>query len=316
MSGQCSVDRGEFQPSSGRLDNPANRRKARTTLDELAQSSITITIDHLIFLCGIAVFATWLLGTGLGRRALLDAPPRRNRMLPQTPFIPFFVWFVGVSGMQWGIEQLIGTLGGWQGRFLEHAIYGFGALLTSIIILIIARFSFARGLRGFGLRLKTIPKDVVLAVVTLLAIWPLVMAMIHVTLEVTKAIYGPDFEMPRHPQLELMTESAVVPLQILIAVLAVVAAPLVEELLFRGMFQTVIRSYLQRPWLAIFMTSAMFASVHLNRTHWPALFVLGIGLGYAYEKSGSLWRPIFMHAMFNGVTIAVALIDQSAGGVS
>lgn len=282
-------------------------------MDELEQSAVTITPDHVVFLCGIAVFATWLLGTGLGRRALRDAPPRRNCLLPVTPFIPFFVWFVGVAALQWVVEQLIGSLAGWQGQFLEHLIYGVGALVTSVVILVVARFSFARGLKGFGLRLRTIPKDLGLAFVTLLAIWPLVIAMIHVTLEVTKILYGQDFEMPKHPQLELMTESVVVPLQILIAVLAVVAAPLVEELLFRGLFQTVIRSYLQRPWLAIFVTAAMFASVHLNRTHWPALFVLGVGLGYAYEKSGSLWRPIFMHAMFNGVTIALVLIEPSAG---
>jgi membrane protease YdiL (CAAX protease family) len=47
----------------------------------------------------------------------------------------------------------------------------------------------------------------------------------------------------------------------------------------------------------------MFAAVHSNVEHWPALFVLGVGMGYAYEKSGSLWRPIFIHALFNGVTI-------------
>ncbi|MFC1763630.1 type II CAAX prenyl endopeptidase Rce1 family protein [Planctomycetota bacterium] len=27
-------------------------------------------------------------------------------------------------------------------------------------------------------------------------------------------------------------------------------------------------------------------------------------MGYSYEKSGSLWRPIFIHALFNGVTVA------------
>jgi membrane protease YdiL (CAAX protease family) len=30
-------------------------------------------------------------------------------------------------------------------------------------------------------------------------------------------------------------------------------------------------------------------------------------LGYAYEKSGSLFRPIFMHVFFNGMTMAFQL---------
>jgi membrane protease YdiL (CAAX protease family) len=41
--------------------------------------------------------------------------------------------------------------------------------------------------------------------------------------------------------------------------------------------------------------------------------MLALGLGYAYEKSGSLWRPIFMHALFNGITIATVLTQQPAG---
>jgi membrane protease YdiL (CAAX protease family) len=37
------------------------------------------------------------------------------------------------------------------------------------------------------------------------------------------------------------------------------------------------------------------------------LFVLGVTMGYAYEKSGSLLRSIFIHAMFNGISIVANL---------
>jgi len=279
-------------------------------LNAFGQLATVISVENLIVLAGIAVFSAWLLDTSLGRRALVQAPTRRNRMLPLTPMIPFFVWFVGTASLQWAVEELIGTLGGWQGQFLDHLLYGIGAAVTVVLILIIARMDFARGLKGFGLRLHRLPRDAGCAFVTLLAVWPVVLGMIHVTMEVMKIIYGQDFEIPKHPQLELMTESPPVPLQVLLVVLAVVVAPLVEELLFRGMFQTLLRSYLDRPWVAIFVTSALFASVHLNRTHWPALFALGVGLGYAYEKSGSLWRPIFMHALFNGVSVIATLAQE------
>ena len=36
---------------------------------------------------------------------------------------------------------------------------------------------------------------------------------------------------------------------------------------------------------------------------------LSMGLGYAYEKSGSLFQSIFMHALFNGEMIAAALLQ-------
>jgi hypothetical protein len=122
--------------------------------------------------------------------------------------------------------------------------------------------------------------------------------------------------MPRHQGIDIVTESTVVSLQVIVIVGAVVIAPVSEELLFRGLFQTTLRSYSERPWLSIFITSLIFASVHENVTHWPALFVLAVGMGYAYEKSGSLWRPIFIHALFNGLTLLAAWADQSNGAAS
>jgi hypothetical protein len=81
-------------------------------------------------------------------------------------------------------------------------------------------------------------------------------------------------------------------------------------LLFRGLFQTMIRSYVGRPWPAIAIASILFAVIHQDAEHWPALFVLALGLGYSYEKSGSLLRAIFMHAMFNGISIVAVLAES------
>jgi hypothetical protein len=89
---------------------------------------------------------------------------------------------------------------------------------------------------------------------------------------------------------------------------------LLEEMLFRGFFQTAIRSVwefrnLNGAWPSILISSALFAIVHANPGHWPALFVLAVCLGYAYEKSGSLFRPIFIHSFFNAATI-IAVLTQ------
>jgi membrane protease YdiL (CAAX protease family) len=35
----------------------------------------------------------------------------------------------------------------------------------------------------------------------------------------------------------------------------------------------------------------------------PALVILGIVLGYNYERSGRLWAPIMIHALFNALSI-------------
>ncbi len=271
-------------------------------------NSVTI-VDKVLFTAGVLFFARWLLTTSLGRTALVDSPPRRNRMAPYAPLIPFGIWILGTALLESIAHEIVGSLAGWRGPFMENMVYCLGAVLTIAVILFIARFTFARGLRGFGLRPRTIARDLGWAWITLLAVWPIVLAMIVVTIQAGKALLGPKFEMPKHMGLELITESPALALQILIIVLAVVIAPLVEEMLFRGMIQTTLRSYIGRPWPAIIITSALFASVHANGTHWPALFTLAVGLGYSYEKSGSLFRPIFMHALFNGLTIAAALTE-------
>ena len=60
-------------------------------------------------------------------------------------------------------------------------------------------------------------------------------------------------------------------------------------------------------WLSIAAGAALFAIAHANTGHWPALFILGVCLGYAYEKSGSLLRPIFIHSIFNATMVVSAL---------
>jgi membrane protease YdiL (CAAX protease family) len=155
------------------------------------------------------------------------------------------------------------------------------------------------------------------------------MAAMRMTLFFARLIYGPEYQIPRHDQLKVLTDYPQLQLRILTFVVAAVVAPVLEEMMFRGLLQTVIRSYLEtrniiphqngldspcltagrnRAWIAIFITSALFAMVHGNIPHWPALFVFGLCLGYSYEKSGSLFRPIFIHAFFNASSLILVLL--------
>ena len=40
----------------------------------------------------------------------------------------------------------------------------------------------------------------------------------------------------------------------------------------------------------------------------PALFVLSLGLGWLYERTGSLWAVMLMHALFNASQITFTLL--------
>ncbi len=265
------------------------------------------TIEDVVLLTGIVFLASWLIRTSLGRNALVNSPPRRNNMPVYMPFIPLFVWLGPVSLAAYAANWLAGDLKQWQSDFLDNLVLCAGALLTATLIIFLARATFARRLKGFGLDVKTIHKDILAAFANLLAVWPLVLAMIIITTFFGKLIWGQEFQMQQHYELELISEHSELPLRISIIVLTVLVGPVLEEMLFRGFFQTTIRSFLTKPWLSIVISSFLFATVHQNIEHWPALFALAVCLGYAYEKSGSLFRPIFIHALFNGSTIILTL---------
>ena len=270
----------------------------------------TITASDFIWLAGLLLFACWLLDTSLGRKALNDSMPRRNSMPPYLPLVPLMFWFGAVSMAVVLVQKLTPGMQGWQKIFRDHVVMSIGAVLTIALMISLAHIHFARRLKGFGLNIRTIVKDFFIAIVNLLAAWPLMMAAITVTVLLAKLLSGQEYQMQQHQQLEMITEYPQLPLRIMIVFVAVVIAPLLEELLFRGFIQTTIRSFFNirnSGWPAIAASSVFFAIMHEDPGHWPALFVLGVCLGYSYEKSGSLFRPIFIHLFFNASSVATAL---------
>jgi uncharacterized protein len=80
----------------------------------------------------------------------------------------------------------------------------------------------------------------------------------------------------------------------------VIIAPIVEELIFRGVIMTgFIRNY--RVGWAIFFSALLFALFHLNPWQFPATFFLGIVLGWLRIRTGSVLACICGHAIHNGL---------------
>jgi membrane protease YdiL (CAAX protease family) len=78
----------------------------------------------------------------------------------------------------------------------------------------------------------------------------------------------------------------------------ILAAPVMEELLFRGiMLDGLLKRY--RPLTAILMTSLIFGIVHLNPYQFVIGFVLGVLLGWVYLRTGSVAQCIVIHMSAN-----------------
>ncbi|OBV39121.1 CPBP family intramembrane glutamic endopeptidase [Janthinobacterium psychrotolerans] len=87
-----------------------------------------------------------------------------------------------------------------------------------------------------------------------------------------------------------------------LSALAVLAAPLCEEFIFRGLIQGGLRRSLP-AWQALIIGAAIFAIVHPPAAMLP-VFVLGLCTGWTYEKSGALLAPMLVHASYNAAMLA------------
>ncbi len=88
---------------------------------------------------------------------------------------------------------------------------------------------------------------------------------------------------------------------------AVVLAPVAEELLFRGLLFRYARGRLPR-WGALLLPAAVWAALH-GLTAFGPLLALGVVLELAYERTGNLAVPMCAHALFNLNTILLLLLD-------
>ena len=115
------------------------------------------------------------------------------------------------------------------------------------------------------------------------------------------------------PQQEVasITEGTTTVIEGVVIVLMVgVAAPVVEEVLFRGMLLSRLVRSMRTGW-AVVIQAAVFGGVHLLDPSaiaaLPGLFLIGVVLGYAAIRSRNLSLPILIHAGVN-LTAAVLLI--------
>jgi uncharacterized protein len=96
------------------------------------------------------------------------------------------------------------------------------------------------------------------------------------------------------------------PVSFLRIAMIVVAAPIFEELLFRGV---ILNGFLKRysPMKAILLSSFLFGLIHLNPWQFITAFGLGLMLGWLYWKTGSLLPCIFLHYVNNALATVANL---------
>ncbi len=88
----------------------------------------------------------------------------------------------------------------------------------------------------------------------------------------------------------------------------VILAPVVEEIIFRGLVYRAIR----QRWAvlpAVVVTGIIFAAFHYDEARLIPLVFIGAFFAFAYERTGSLWGSIVAHAGLNAMVVAVTVLN-------
>lgn len=192
----------------------------------------------------------------------------------------------------------------------------------------------------FGLSLRGTARDLKIGAVAFLLLTPLT----QVSFLIATKFYPPQ----KHP-LEEMLRSEKLDWQIIPLAFAasMILAPLVEELIFRGLIQGWLSSLYARKKhptpelepelesaqslfiplplqefspsgasiqsarvMPILITSLIFAGVHYPQMPAPfAIFVLSLGLGILYQRTQRLLPSITLHALFNGFNTTMMVLQ-------
>jgi len=285
--------------------------------------------EHLWYFVSLTIIFVWLRKNKNGKDLLARAPLRRNHLqfLDVLMILLLYISFsLAVSKIMPPPENP-----SLAKQDLAFFIMAVGYVVISIIIIILGRQRFNQRLSGMGLTLKQLGRNAGRAFTYSISVFGITFFTLSVTLMICQLCgYR---EIQKHNLLDMLEKEMPLKSVILIVTLPAVFAPILEELLFRGLLQSYLVEILTRNklplredadfpdrianrnrWPAIFIASGIFAVFHGNPQHWPALFILACGLGYVYERRQSLIIPITMHSLFNILVLLATLFSKGQSG--
>jgi len=257
-----------------------------TLLSSLAYAGLALALAARVFgreqiLLGGSFSWRWLL-RGDGKRAAVPTP---GLMLTLFPLAVVGLFYVSLSLASLGLQTIL-------------LATQYGVLLLPVLALAVARkFPLAQTFSLHRPHWRSLVGAVLIGLSASVAIGGLVLRLAP-----------PPDSMVRELQEMLQFGDAPAPLWKLWLLIAFTPA-LCEETFFRGLMLSGLRRW--GPWAAIGLTALLFGLLHGSIYRLLPTFILGLMLGYAVWRSGSLYCSILIHALNNG--LIATLVWMNAG---
>jgi len=268
----------------------------------------TATImEYVLLFVGIG-YLFWLLLSSAGREVRLRPPALMPWDLSPVNFL-FLAWLV-VSIVVLGLVLVPLAFGPAlrarpEGQTLELVVSGSMLQVGAILAWLVVRLIRGRWLRGSGdLDRRPSPAASLRGgFLTFLAVVPIVTGT-GLAWDALLDLVG----LPTaHQELvDFFTQARSPALLTTMIVLALVIAPVGEELIFRAGLFRYLRTRVPR-WLAFTISAGVFALLHLNWVSFLPLFALGVVFALAYERTGRVSVVIVAHALFNLNTLLLVM---------
>jgi membrane protease YdiL (CAAX protease family) len=243
---------------------------------------------------------------------LADAPRQARIFSPLTGLVLFYAMvLLGLVGAAATAGLVIGDEAQDEQAVLSLAgqsviLIGHYAAQTLVVVVLL----------WLGRRAVTPPDDgrlgvgrsILIGAGALALFWPIVQCTAAAAGYVAERVSGEPVDTIAHDTLSLILDSPVDGWLVLMGVLVVIVAPLLEEVMYRGILQRTLVGIGMGRWPAILMVSVIFALMHVGVARWhalAALLVLSVGLGWVYEKTGRLSAAISMHVLFNAANLGL-----------
>ena len=257
----------------------------------------TFDLTTLLLTAFAIAIGIWFIKSGqakLPRRGYLDPA-----ITPTMALLLCFAMFLLASiGAWWGYSRVQNPE---QAVTLTETAWILGASMVAQIPIVVL---YAKLRKNCGSR-QIMPVSLVAFAVFVplaLAVAGIVHALlVALGLEIPTEIGHKTLEQLAHAPLEAPT---------LVVIMCVTfGAGIFEEVMYRGLILPSLANIIggKTVWRAIFLTSAMFAVMHIGAAQPSAivgLFFLSVGLCWARVKSGGVLAPIVIHTVFNAMNIA------------